>query len=102
DIEDRRFETDWSKSYADPEIWHQELEVLLHGAVIYRMSIAYVDGARCWIPFPSSGQESGYEVTSWAVTVVGLANDLVHNTDTLTYVNNAGIRITQRPPLTES
>lgn len=99
----RRFETEWSKKYPDSEVYSQELEILLHGVVIFRMGIALVDGARCWIPFPDrvSGAD-GYEVTNWEVAVVGLANDLVHNTETLNYVRDAGINIVERPPLVES
>jgi hypothetical protein len=94
----RNFETEWSKKYPDSQMSSSNLDVCLHGAALYRLTIALVDGARCWIPFPSR-VDGGHEVTSWAVSVVGLANDLVHTTDTLDYVNRAGLRIAQHPPL---
>lgn len=99
--QEERIETEWSKKFPDHEIRVEEFDVLLNGAVIYRLTIANVVGYRCWILFPSPMTEGeGYEVTSWETSVVGLANALVHgSTDTLEYVKLAGINVIPRPPL---
>lgn len=94
------FETAWSKKYPDSQVRLEGLDVLLHGSVIFRQSIALVDGGRCWIPWPEPEENGeGLWVRTWAVEVVGLANSLVYGTtDTTDYVRRAGIRIIDLPP----
>lgn len=62
----RGSETTWSQKYPNPEVWREDLDILLHGAVIYRLEIASVDGGRCRIPFPSpSPVGDGLQISSW-------------------------------------
>jgi hypothetical protein len=91
-------ETEWSRHYPDHGFTVQHLDVLFHGGAIYRLTIALVDGARCWIPYPEPADD-GYQVTEWRLAVVRLANDLVHeSTDSYEYVQRAGIKTIKRPP----
>lgn len=95
----RGVETEWSRKLPDPEVFQQHLDVLLQGAAIYRLNISLVDGARCWIPSPRPGAGDEFAVSQWSASVVALANDLLHTTNTHDYLTSADIRIIGTPPV---